>query len=202
MQKTLKVLFAFAILVLVIGVHTDSYACHGERGPHGDCRDDATYSVTGFETLSFEMVVGEAGPGKKNNKIQVNFAVPGPNLSFFEELFDELDGEGTAGTNCFRGAPLAAFGDSMLISLAKDGTAFVQYFFEGFGDDESDTEIKYQLEMFGGFVKNPLPPVVGTTRMTFTDWEMSTEGKGKNRMISCTGFGGGGFGAMIDVGKN
>ncbi len=183
-------------------MHTDSYTCHGERGPHGDCGEDATYSVTGFGNLSIETVVGKAGPGKKINTIQVNFPGPGPNLGFFEEFFDELDTEGEAGTNCFRGAPLDAFGDSMLISLAKDGTAFVQYFFEGFGDDGSDTEIKYQLEMFGGFVKNPLPPVVGTTRMTFTDWEMSTEGKGKNRMISCTGFGGGGFGAMIDVGKN
>lgn len=40
MQKKLTVLFAFAIFVLVIGVHIDTYACHKEGGSnHKDCGD-------------------------------------------------------------------------------------------------------------------------------------------------------------------
>ena len=36
MQKKLTVLFAFAIFVLIVGLHTDSYACHkGDGVQHG-----------------------------------------------------------------------------------------------------------------------------------------------------------------------
>jgi len=35
MQKILTVLFAFAFFVLVVGLHSDSYACHKKPKPHG-----------------------------------------------------------------------------------------------------------------------------------------------------------------------
>ena len=35
MQKKLTILFAFAIFVLVLGMQTDSYACHKNANPHG-----------------------------------------------------------------------------------------------------------------------------------------------------------------------
>ena len=67
---------------------------------------------------------------------------------------------------------------------------YVQFFFTAFGNDGTPG-IKYMLEMFGifGDPANWLPAPGTATILTVADWNMTTEGKGQNRKISCIGPG-------------
>ena len=154
--------------------------------------EDATFEVQVFGDITGGPQERVNGISKSSNQVVVRDMTL--NLTFFKTALAE-------GKNCFSAG---TFTSTLAINQPKKkvpSQARFQFFFKAKGNDGTATEIKYLLEGQGTF-DSPAnwPPSKGTTTTaTFTDWEMSTEGKGQNKKISCTGEGS--FAVVITVGR-
>ena len=151
---------------------------------HGGGDDGGTYFVTVSGDVSSTTIFTGKDGGGRSKPVNVYFQFIDLDLTFFSN--EKIDDD----ENCFAGAPLEGNLTAMTISQEKDGSAIVGYWFTGFGDDATKTEINYLLWMFGEFHGNWPPAETGdkTTFVDLTSWEMTTESK-KNKNISCTGSG-------------
>ena len=153
---------------------------------HGGGDDGGTYFVTVSGDVSSTTIFTGKDGGGRSKPVKVYFQFLDLDLSFFSDFFKNVGGENCFGYN----TPLDGNLTAMLISQEKDGSAIVGYWFTGFGDDGTTTEINYLLWMFGEFDEDNWPPAEtgDETTVNLTSWEMTTESK-KNKNISCTGSG-------------
>ncbi len=93
---------------------------------------------------------------------------------------------------CFDEAPVFSNTIAITISQEKDGSAYLAYWFTGYGDD-GETEIPYLFEMLDGVFDGdwrPAPAGMTTTAFFTADlessWEMSINGKNES---ACTNTG-------------
>lgn len=162
-------------------------------------RDEAQFTVTVMDDVS-------GGPETRLNVVrrstdQVIISQPGItlDLSWFQSIRFKTEGDGA---DCFF---LGLYGPdqgggSLSVKRQKDGSAVIDYWFYATGNDRA-TEIHYHLQMMGTFDDpSNWPPAPGTTNVArASSWEMSSEGKGADRKISCTGTGAFSSGVVVTV---
>lgn len=154
---------------------------------------DATFRVTFSGDIS-------GGPEERTQQMQpsstqVVISKPGIalDLAYFQTA---LAGGGV----CFSAGE---FTGPFQIKTKKKNTPSLaeSFFFFSATGSGGVTEIKYVMTMNGQFTDpTNWPPAVGTQNTAImTDWELTTEGGGQNRKVSCTGEGIFGSGVTILV---
>ena len=117
-------------------------------------------------------------------------------LSFWQSAVRDYDNS-VQGMHCF---PEAAVTGAIGVSETKNGNAKAVFWFSSEYDDGSNTaHIRYMLTLTADqwwttelrTTKAEFPPLLSdpTAYMLAMDWEMETEGKGKDRNSSCKGSG-------------
>lgn len=136
--------------------------------------------------------LGEDGGGRRKpiNLSSIHDITLDLNLEYFHSEFDE-------GEFCFDldSVPLREETTDELTAMSiykeRDESAYVQYWFSGYGKD-GKTVIRYVLELFGSasgdFQGDPWRPANSgdTTTVHFASWNMKTNSN-KNNNIACTG---------------
>ena len=79
----------------------------------------------------------------------------------------------------------------MHIIQERDGSGSATAWIHGATANDGVTAVKYRLDVVGTFdFPENWPPVLGTSNtLRITGWEMSSEGKGQLKKVSCTGTG-------------
>ena len=148
-------------------------------------RDSATFrytlngAVTGEDTTRSQI--------KNKNTVLWSSFNPGPalDISFFHaEEFDN-----GSGANCFAGGE---FDGPFQILQERDGSALLHFYFEAF-DNNGQGVHKYVLTLLGEYDDPlnfpPAQPGSGDSDVLFQSdaWDMTTEGRGQDRKVTCTG---------------
>ena len=124
---------------------------------------------------------------KNNNTVLWSSFNPGPALDISHFLAEEFDNGSGAG--CFGGGE---FEGSFQILQERDGSALLHFYFEAF-DNNGQGDHKYVLTLLGEFDDPfnfpPAAPGSGDSDVQFQSdaWEMTTEGRGQDRKVTCTG---------------
>lgn len=191
-QMTLKTNSRFVFVLLLLVPFILLLAGPAVASKHGES--------AWFDTVVWGDVTGEDRERelilKKKNNTGLNVVRPGMelDLSFFHDQV-YTNGSGIGGA-CFPGAPGLEAGHyeaAFVTNQFQDGSARSDYFFKANGLDGSEGH-KYWLQLFGTF-SNPdnfVPSLEvdnGVVTMSAPGWLMVTEGKGKDRKITCTGDG-------------
>jgi len=185
MQKKLTVLFAFAIFVLVVGLHTDSYAFNQNNPkPHkgkGEVLSRIDFIVS--EPISGDSCVNiNIGGGTRN--------LADPLLRLTTTFFQDVI---SGGPTCF--SPFA-YGYWQMVLQKKDGSVRASFYISANDTITEDPEkvIQYQLNMKGGKIigqcddlalpGNWPPEDEECTLVRFEEWSMDTSGPAVG---ACTG---------------
>jgi hypothetical protein len=149
----------------------------------------ATFEATGYGDLT-------AGPQAReqsirDNTTQVVISKPGIrwDLTFFQGVEFKVPGDGA---DCFHAGHYGGPGErgSMHIVQERDDSGLASIWFEATANDRI-SDLLYRLDVYGYF-DHPAnwPPALGTSNtLRVESWEMTSEGKGKLKNISCTGTG-------------
>lgn len=150
------------------------FAAVGSEGKPSYGRFDVT--VTG-DVNSDGMTVESVGTKLDGTQVVTHMAL---DLRFFETAL-------SGGSECFGGISGQGSLDIHLVKKNDPTKALAQHFFHGFGND-GETEIVYQLRMFGTIAGNWLPSgeVGETSTVTLDSWEMNFDSKG-GQGLACTG---------------
>jgi len=184
MQKNLTVLFAFAIFVLVVGLHTDSYAFNQNNPkPHkgkGEVLSRIDFIVS--EPISGDSCVNiNIGGGTRN--------LADPLLRLTTTFFQDVI---SGGPTCF--SPFA-YGYWQMVLQKKDGSVRASFYFSADDNEGTSDVINYALNMKGGEIMGQcensspgnFPPEDGEcTLVRFEKWSMDTSGPAVG---ACTGDG-------------
>ncbi len=162
----------------------------GTAAPQGAGGEDALFEATVYGDIS-------GGPQAREQAIRHNttmIVISKPSmvldLTYFQGWTFKEEGDGA---NCFAqgsyGGPDG--GGSMHISKEKDGSALATAWIHGATANNGVSDVVYSLDMVGTFLDpDNWPPLLNTDNtLLITGWEMSSEGKGNLKNISCTGSG-------------
>lgn len=153
-------------------------------------REEATFRATVSGDIS-------GGPQSRaqvirDNTTQIVISKPSMvlDLSYFRGVSFKAPDDGA---DCFAAGSYggAGNGGSMHISQERDGSGLATAWIRGATANDGVSDLTYRLDMTGSYDDpNNWPPALGTSNTLRIDgWEMSSEGKGQLKKISCTGSG-------------
>lgn len=128
----------------------------------------------------------------RDNTTQIVISKPSMrlDLTYFQGVTFKVADDGL---DCFSdglyGGP--GEGGSMHIIQERDGSGSATAWIHGATANDGVTDVKYRLDVVGVFDdETNWPPALATfNTLRITGWEMSSEGKGKLKNVSCTGAG-------------